>query len=273
MSGVVLEDITAQVGHPAVGITATGSGIVRVTRTVRGESTPVRSVPPRAVLDGEDFWEDHEAPLGVPLTYTLIDVVTGTAMARSAITLTSDLAWLSDPLDWQSGISLGMRDAGDEMRPLLTAGSLDDAKWEAAGTTARVMGARLPVHLGSARLAVSSLSVVITTWDGVQADTLASLLEQAPVVLLRIPHDPVGALRGGGYVAADVEARRLTDEIVAWTLSGDEMRAPGRHVAISRYTYDDVRAVVGTRTYDEVRAVQGGRTYSAVKRAPLDGLQ
>lgn len=273
MSGVVLEDITAQVGHPAVGITATGSGIVRVTRTVRGESTPVRSVPPRAVLDGEDFWEDHEAPLGVPLTYTLIDVVTGTAMARAAITLTSDLAWLSDPLDWQSGISLDMRDAGDEMRPLLTAGSLDDAKWEAAGTTARVMGARLPVHLGSARLAVSSLSVVITTWDGVQADTLASLLEQAPVVLLRIPHDPVGALRGGGYVAADVEARRLTDEIVAWTLSGDEMRAPGRHVAISRYTYDDVRAVVGARTYDEVRAVQGGRTYSAVKRAPLDGLQ
>ena len=273
MSGVVLEDITAQVGHPAVGITATGSGIVRVTRTVRGESTPVRSVPPRAVLGGEDFWEDHEAPLGVPLTYTLIDVVTGTAMARAAITLTSDLAWLSDPLDWQSGISLDMRDAGDGMRPLLTAGSLDDAKWEAAGTTARVMGARLPVHLGSARLAVSSLSVVITTWDGVQADMLTSLLEQAPVVLLRIPHDPVGALRGGGYVAADVEARRLTDEIVAWTLSGDEMRAPGRHVAISRYTYDDVRAVVGARTYDEVRAVQGGRTYSAVKRAPLDGLQ
>ena len=114
---------------------------------------------------------------------------------------------------------------------------------------------------------------MITTWDRDQAAALADLLDQAPIVLLRVPHDPLLALRGGGYVAADVAAARVTDEVVDWTLSGDVVAGPGLPVIIARHTYDYVREITGARTYDEVRAIQGGRTYSAVKRDPLDGLQ
>lgn len=272
MSGVVVEDITVAAGHPAVGITGTGSGVVTVTRTVAGVTETVRSAR-GVVLDGEDFWEDHEAPLGVEVTYSVVVDATGVVLGRAAITLTSPMAWISDPLDYTSGIGMDMGGLHDESVPLLTAGSLDAVKWESAGSMARVMGARAPVRLGAERAAASSLAAVITTWDRDQAEDLADLLDQAPIVLLRVPHDPVGALLGGGYVAADVEAARLTDEVVAWTLSGDVVAGPGLPVLIVRHTYDEVREVTGARTYDEVRAVQGGRTYSAVKRDPLDGLQ
>jgi len=272
VSGVVVEDITVAAGHPAVGITGTGSGVVTVTRTVAGASAAVRSAR-GVVLDGEDFWEDHEAPLGVEVTYSVVVDATGTVLGRAAITLTSPMAWISDPLDYTSGIGMDMGGLHDESVPLLTAGSLDAVKWESVGSMARVMGSRAPVRLGAERAAASSLAAVITTWDRDQAAALADLLDQAPIVLLRVPHDPLLALRGGGYVAADVAAARVTDEVVAWTLSGDVVAGPGLPVIIARHTYDYVREITGARTYDEVRAIQGGRTYSAVKRDPLDGLQ
>lgn len=268
MVAIRAEDITAVAGHPAVGLTITGSGTATVTRTVAGFTWPVRTG--RGIrVSGSDFIEDHEAPIGVEVAYR---VTVGSESADTSILLRSDRAWISDPLDWTSGIPMTMGDVRDDTVPLLTVGTLDVVKRGVGGSAVTPMGGRLPVRLGASRRAPSALRAVVTTWDQEQADALGALVEGAGILLLRVPHDPQRALSWGGHMAVDVTAEWAPGGAVDWTLDGDVVTPPALPVLIIRSTYDQVAAVTGARTYAQVRNLQGHFTYSDVKRDPLVGI-
>ena len=265
MVGITVEDMTALAGRPVVGITVTANGVVDVSRTVKGITWPVRTGRGVRVL-GTDFIEDHEVPLGVEVTYT---VRTWSEIASATITINSDRAWISDPLDWTSGIGLDMGELRDESMPLLSAGSLDEVKRGVSGSAVTPIGGRLPIRLGAARQAPTGVTAVITTWNQHQADTLGVLIEECPILLLRVPHDPQRAQTWGGHVAADVTATWAPGGAVDWVISGDVVAPPALPVVVVRHTYDAVSAVTGARTYQDVRNLQGLMTYTQVKRNPL----
>lgn len=265
---IAIEDISAQEGHPAVSLAVHGDGTgYSVTRTVRGFTTLIRGGGDIRIAN-LDYLEDHEIPLGTEVTYTLTNEVAEQSFS-STIRLDSPSAWLSDPLDWTSAIELDMGDQGREDIPLLTAGSLSGHKWGVGGKTVLPLGARLPVQLGAARTAPEGLKVVITTWNQAQADRVAALVEQAGVLLLRVPHDPQRGTLWGGYLPADVGVEWVAEGVTQWDLSGGVIASPSLPVLVVRATYDRTKELANGATYDGIRSRLGTKTYAGIKRRPL----
>lgn len=265
---IAIEDISASEGHPAVSLAVHGDGTgYSVTRTVRGITTPIRGGGDIRIAN-LDYLEDHEIPLGTEVTYTLTNEVAEQSWSAT-IRLDSPSAWLSDPLDWTSAIELDMGDQGREDIPLLTAGSLSGHRWGVGGKTILPLGARLPVQLGAARSAPEGLKAIITTWSQEQADRVAALVEQAGVLLLRVPHDPQRATLWGGYLPADVGVEYVAEGITQWDLSGGVIAPPALPVLVVRATYDRSRELANGATYDAIRSRLGTKTYADVKRRPL----
>jgi len=265
---IAIEDISAGEGHPAVSLAVHGDGTgYSVTRTVRGFTTLIRGGADIRISN-LDYLEDHEIPLGETVTYTLTNEVAEQSWSAS-IRLDSPSAWLSDPLDWTSAIELDMGDQHREDIPLLTAGSLSGHKWGVGGKTVLPLGARLPVQLGAARSAPESLKAIITTWNQQQADRVADLVEQAGVLLLRVPHDPQRATRWGGYVPADAQVEWVAEGITRWDLSGGVVAPPSLPVLVVRATYDRTKELSAGATYNAIKSRLGTKTYADVKRRPL----
>lgn len=265
---IAIEDISASEGHPAVSLAVHGDGTgYSVTRTVRGITTPIRGGGDIRIAN-LDYLEDHEIPLGETVTYTLTNEVAEQSWSAT-IRLDSPSAWLSDPLDWTSAIELDMGDQGREDIPLLTAGSLSGHRWGVGGKTILPLGARLPVQLGAARSAPEGLKAIITTWSQAQADRVAALVEQAGVLLLRVPHDPQRATLWGGYLPADVGVEYVAEGITQWDLSGGVIAPPALPVVVVRATYDRSRELAAGATYDAIKSRLGTKTYADIKRRPL----
>lgn len=265
---IAIEDISAQEGHPAVSLAVHGDGSgYSVTRTVRGFTTLIRGGA-NVRIANLDYVEDHEIPIGVEVTYTLSNEIAEQSWS-STIRLDSPSAWLSDPLDWTSAIELDMGDQGREDIPLLTAGSLSGHKWGVGGRTILPLGARLPVQLGAARSAPESLKAIITTWNQQQADRVAALVEQAGVLLLRVPHDPQRGTLWGGYVPADVGVEWVAEGITRWDLSGGVVAPPSLPVVVVRATYDRTKELAAGASYNAVKSRLGTETYADIKRRPL----
>ena len=265
---IAIEAISAGEGHPAVSLAVHGDGTgYSVTRTVRGFTTLIRGGADIRI-SSLDYLEDHEIPLGETVTYTLRHEVTEQSWSAS-VRLDSPSAWLSDPLDWTSAIELDMGDQGREDIPLLTAGSLSGHKWGVGGKTVLPLGARLPVQLGAARTAPEGLKAIITTWDQRQADRVAALVEQAGVLLLRVPHDPQRATLWGGYLPADVGVEWVAEGITQWDLSGGVIAPPALPVLVVRATYDRSKELAAGATYDAIKSRLGTKTYADIKRRPL----
>lgn len=265
---IAIEDISSSEGHPAVSLAVHGDGTgYSVTRTVRGFTTLIRGGADIRISN-LDYLEDHEIPLGETVTYTLTNEVAEQSWSAS-VRLDSPSAWLSDPLDWTSAIELDMGDQHREDIPLLTAGSLSGHKWGVGGKTILPLGARLPVQLGAARSAPESLKAIITTWNQQQADRVADLVEQAGVLLLRVPHDPQRATRWGGYVPADAQVEWVAEGITRWDLSGGVVAPPSLPVLVVRATYDRTKELAAGATYNAVKSRLGTKTYADVKRRPL----
>lgn len=265
---IAIEDISFSEGHPAVSLAVHGDGSgYSVTRTVRGITTPIRGGGDIRISN-LDYLEDHEIPLGTEVTYTLTNEVAEQSWSAT-IRLDSPSAWLSDPLDWTSAIELDMGDQHREDIPLLTAGSLSGHKWGVGGKTVLPLGARLPVQLGAARSAPEGLKAIITTWDQVQADRVAALVEQAGVLLLRVPHDPQRATLWGGYVPADVGVEWVAEGITQWNLSGGVVAPPSLPVVVVRATYDRTKELANGATYNAIKSRLGTKTYADIKRRPL----
>lgn len=265
---MAIEDISSSEGHPAVSLAVHGDGTgYSVTRTVRGFTTLIRGGADIRISN-LDYLEDHEIPLGETVTYTLTNEVAEQSWSAS-IRLDSPSAWLSDPLDWTSAIELDMGDQHREDIPLLTAGSLSGHKWGVGGKTVLPLGARLPVQLGAARSAPESLKAIITTWNQQQADRVADLVEQAGVLLLRVPHDPQRATRWGGYVPADAQVEWVAEGITRWDLSGGVVAPPSLPVLVVRATYDRTKELSAGATYNAIKSRLGTKTYADVKRRPL----
>lgn len=265
---IAIEDISASEGHPAVSLAVHGDGTgYSVTRTVRGITTPIRGGGDIRIAN-LDYLEDHEIPLGETVTYTLTNEVAEQSWSAT-IRLDSPSAWLSDPLDWASAIELDMGDQGREDIPLLTAGSLSGHRWGVGGKTILPLGARMPVQLGAARSAPEGLKAIITTWSQAQADRVAALVEQAGVLLLRVPHDPQRATLWGGYLPADVGVEYVAEGITQWDLSGGVIAPPALPVVVVRATYDRSRELAAGATYDAIKSRLGTKTYADVKRRPL----
>lgn len=265
---IAIEDISAQEGHPAVSLAVHGDGTgYSVTRTVRGFTTLIRGGADIRISN-LGYLEDHEIPLGETVTYTLTNEVAEQSWSAS-VRLDSPSAWLSDPLDWTSSIELDMGDQHREDIPLLTAGSLSGHKWGVGGRTILPLGARLPVQLGAARTAPEGLKAVITTWNQAQADRVAALVEQAGVLLLRVPHDPQRATLWGGYVPADAQVEYVAEGVTQWDLSGGVIASPALPVLVVRATYDRAGELANGASYNTIRSRLGTKTYADIKRRPL----
>ena len=263
---IVLEDISSAVGHPAVGITvrsASGASVKRIANGVQGR---VRTA---GQLDGDEYVEDHEVPVGVEVVYT-VNSDEGSASAR--ITIRTPSAWLSDPLDWTSGIELDADGSHARTRalPLLAYGSLISATRPMSGTLVLPLGSTYPVALGQNRQSSADLSVVITAWTKEQANAVTTLLASAGIILLRIPAEAVEKNLYLFAENADIHHNPISG-ITRISLKGQSVSPPSTPIQIVRWSYETVLAATGSATYSALLSAQAGATYIDLKKAPLLG--
>lgn len=271
VGNLAVEDITGS-GAPKVRLTLTGLGgtsvVVRVTRTVNGESLTVPGALAWDVVDS-GVLVDYAPPNGIQTTYTLY--VGGVIADVKTITASSPYAWLSDPRQPDRALPVLL----DRKAPgLLTLRdeALKEIPYKAKSSSMAVMGDPLPVAFGGQRMAPGGVNLSMSSYDPTTAQAFRQLISEAPILLLRtlpsvLPIPPVV------YILADVTERPqnvlIGGALTAWSVVGDFVRPVLQQVISGFLTYDDVQAVLGVYTYDEVEALAAGTTYLDWQKNPL----
>lgn len=268
MIGIVVEDISDTAGHPAVGITITGDGVVTVTRTAGRVTRQVRTATGINV-SGSEFFEDHEAPIGSQINYTATSRAGDVASASIAIM--SPYAWLSDPLDYTTGLCLGLTvsDQAGGMS-VLRVGSLQSSSMSRGATLVTPLGGGEPVLLASSSVGTQAVPLVVLT-VGDDTSVMADLVMNASPMCVRLP----GATIVGcpAYLAGTFNVKTtMSVGWTEWSMTGVRVAPPALPVQIVRHTYASVAQAIGSMTYSGLLAKQGSYTYTTVKRYPTIGI-
>lgn len=279
MPGIALtagSDPSPAVSVTVTGLSAVGVSTVTVWRTYGGlPREAVRGAHRWVGTAGFQVW-DYEAPIGVPATYDLD--VTGPTIPdtlTATITLVSDKAWLSDPLNPRlcvpvtCGVNhLSTPGFDPNAYPGLTAATLAEVHRKCDTGSVAVLGSRRPVALAGQRMAESDLPVEITTDDDSYAGLLTVLLEEAHPVLLRSLPCMQHLVRGSAHLSIpDVTLRPTTYDLGGWrrwSFTADVVRGPGIALLAPLWTYADV--ATSYATYAALAAT--GRTYLALQEDP-----
>lgn len=185
----------------------------------------------------------------------------------SSLTISSDQAWIQDPLDPRSAVPLYADMSSGHV--LLTLGSLASAKWAQHVDLATVVGASLPVASSSVRQKAGQLPFVLTYEVAAEGGALRNMLMGSGQLVVRGLSidgllDPVAHVSVGDAI----EGRLSVGQIAQWTLTARQVRPITMNVVVPWWTYDQVKSLVqsqvgSTATFDQVKAAQpAGKTYT-----------
>lgn len=264
---------TSDPGAPQAGITVsglTGSCNVVVNTSWDNGATwnAVRGGTQLGVL-GSIFIRDYFPALNTPTRYQA--VVTGGTVATvdNALTITSAVAWLQDPLAPKSAVSFASLPVAGAL--LLLDGSLVDIDTPQSANYASPMGARLPVGSFGVRQGPTSVPLLLGAVSTQNAAYTAAraLFDSSGQLVIRglpasVPIDPVA------HVGASVKnrARKKLGVFNTFDLTFTQVQPANTRIVIPYWTYDSVVALVvaqlgGTPTYNGVLAAQpAGKTYT-----------
>lgn len=266
-----LELETLEGPPPAVRVTVSGVAATTtftLTRLCEGRTITVPGWREKTFIDS--FVDtDWCAPLNRPVTYSLL--VNGSAVASATITLTSDSAWLQDPLQ------------PDQSVPVMTGGinpgfmtmdgqSLQSVTYDNKANAIGVLGSPYPVLFGGQVTAGSGINASMKSDDPTMAAKFRAIVQGTPVLLLRTTADmvPLPALC---YLLAKTSERPINvhfgGSLTAWSVTGDLVAAVMQAAITGSVTYDEVQQLLAGYTYDQVQTLAAGTTYLDWQKNPL----
>ena len=239
-AGVVL-DVDYTAGTPLAG--AADVRKVRITRLDPGASgaVPVRSADQAWALAGVGVAYDHEAPLGVAVTYSAVpEYLNGTTGPTSQVSVT--LADPEPPLDvWIKSIDT------PGLSALVTVTSWPQLQWAARIDSAQVQGSRYPT--ASQDVYGASSSDITLDAEGGAIETVRTLLTTPGVRLIQTRPDyhrpDMYVVLGDATESVDATpdgARTFTASVVEVerpATAGQPLRMPG-------WSYDEVADAYAT---------------------------
>ena len=275
MAVTIVAARTADAGAPQVGITVAGMStstactvVVEVTWDGGDTWNAVRCGTVIGAL-GSVFVRDYLPPLNTPATYRATVTGGSTATVTAGITVSSDCAWLQDPLAPRNAIPLWGTTSGGKV--LLALGSLRTLKRAQQVDTVTPLGASLPVASIGVRQAPSGIPLRLVTDIAQEGGALLKMLNAAGQLALRgLPF--TGLLPPVAHVAVgDVseERRGRRGNVTVYTLQARQVRPISMRVIVPWWTYDQVKALVQSQvgtgaTYAAViAAMPAGKTYTA----------
>jgi hypothetical protein len=267
----VLELETIDGTPPAVRVTVSGVATTTtftLTRLCEGVTSTVPGWRAKQFIDTYVDM-DWAAPINRPTTYTLL--VNGVVAAAATITLTSDTAWLQDPLQ------------PDKCLPVMTGGvnpgfltmdgpALGSVAYKNRSGSIDVMGSAYPVAFGGQVGAASGINASMKSDDSVTASAFRGIVQGAPILLLRTTADmvPLPAL---AYLQAQVVEQPVTvhwgGTLTAWSVTGDLIAAVLQAAVTGSVTYDQVQQLLSGYTYDQIQALAAATTYLDWQKNPL----
>lgn len=278
MSGIAVE-VMPDAGAPQVGITIDGldavsSSTITVDVSWDGGDTwhGVRGAS-QIVVTEATFIRDHVPALGVESTYrlTVVSGATTPATLEATITVTSDTAWIQDPLDPHSAVALaGVRNGNAVMMLSPTAAEL--ARSQPADLVVPMLS-DLPVASIGHRQKPAGVPLALRALpaeQGALVKDLRALFDSAGQVVLRglpadIPLDPVVHVWAGDVREASSQPLGARNY---WQLTVTQVAPTSLRIAVPWWTYDQVKALWSGYTYADALAARPGDTYLDWLRDP-----
>lgn len=277
----VLEpDNAPQVGITVSGLDPASSSVISV-QVSSDEGTTWEGVrgAKQVEVASSAFFRDFVPPLNAPATYRLV-VHSGAVTpepTEATVTVMSDRAWISDPLNPRSTIPLTWRRTPDAL--MLLDDSLNAYTLPQPTDVVTPQGARLPVASIGQRLAPAGMVLHLRAFaaaQGALVKSLRQLFDTAGSVVIR--GLPVGlGLDPVMHVIADVRdvpvVGGLLGERRDFVLEAQQVRPTSLKVVVPWWTYADVAALVEQvlgldATYAAVMAAAPGSTYIDWLRRP-----
>lgn len=208
----------------------------------------------RAIAAGSFGVDDFEAPIGELLTYTAatydIADVSSDESVGVTITLSTDRAWLTDPILPNTAAQVTIRDFSTRRRKI-------DAD------LLLPIGATRPLMVSGTRQAGEGTLVLATTSLAGTRD-LRELLERNPVLLLRAPSDDydIGAEFLGITDYAETRYGKIREGGRYFSLEVTYVQRPDPSITGPLWTWDDLAA--SGKTWSQVAA--SGYTWLQLKQ-------
>lgn len=267
----VLELETVDGVPPSVRITVSGvttATVFTLTRLCEGRTVTVPGWRAKQLFDSAVDM-DWCTPTNRPVTYTLL--VNGVVVAAATIILTSPYAWLQDPLQPDKCLRFGLSRDGDTA--VLGHSSLKQFTHRGSSSTMQILGSGEPVMFGGQRQAPSGVTYQFRTFTEADAATMAALIDETPILLVRPLTGMVG-LPALAYLNGDVVQVPFTTHLPGehqqyWTVTGDLVAAVIRAAVTGSVTYDQVQQLLSGYTYDQVQTKAAATTYLDWQKNPL----
>jgi len=268
----VLELETVDGSPPSVRITVSGvtsATVFTLTRLCEGRTVTVPGWRAKQLFDSVVDM-DWCTPTNRPVTYTLL--VNGVVVAAATIILPSAYAWLQDPLQPDKSLRFGLaRDAAGTA--VLDHKSLKQFTHKANSGAMQILGSPEPVMFGGQRQSASGVMYQLRTFTDADAATMAALVAETPILLVRTLPAMVG-VPALAYLNGDVTQVPFTTHLPGehqqfWTVTGDLIAAVIRAAVTGSVTYDQVQQLLSGYTYDQVQAKAAATTYLDWQKNPL----
>jgi len=267
----VLELETMDGAPPAVRVTVSGVAAMTTFTLQRLCEGKTITVPGWRAKQFTDSYVDTDwaAPTNRPVTYTLL--VNGAVVASATITLPSAYAWLQDPLQPDKAIRFGLDRDGDTA--VLDHKALKQFTRKGGTNLMPILGSSEPAAFGGQRQAPSGALYLIRTFTDTDAATMASLVEEAPILLIRSLPGMVG-VPALAYLTGDVTQLPFTTHLPGeqqqyWSVTGDLVAAVLQAAVTGSVTYDQVQQLLAGYTYDQVQAKAAATTYLDWQKNPI----
>lgn len=263
--------VLAEDGAPQVGVTVTGTagGVVDIETTWDDGASwrPIRGGSGLPTVGGSVFVRDHVPALNVPISYRVTEGPT--VVASAALTVSSPVAWLQDPLEPRSAVPVSPTRADDRL--LLLSDSLTSLSSSQMVDLVTPHGSRLPVASMARRRGPAAMPMHVRAALGSQGDLVAKLRrlwETAGQIVVRglpagIPLDPVAHIVAPDVVESPVQ-QGVVGEWCEWAWTAVQARPTSLRIVVPWWTYDQVRDIwqsTADNTYAEVLLARPGDTY------------
>lgn len=284
MAATITAVQTTDAGAPQAGITVsdlsevTGSTVV-VDVSWDGQVTwnAVRGGTVEGAL-GSTFVRDHVPALGRESVYRATITGGSEEVITTTVTVESDTAWLQDPLDPRSAVP--MKPTLTDSNLMIMEGSLESFTTPQAVDTVTPMFSDLPVaSIGQAlKFQGVPFALSVPAAQGALINAMRALMANSGQLVLRglptsLPIDAVvhvTAVNRTEHVATG----GTRDLFNAWSMAISQAAPKSVQIVIPWWTYDQVKALVGTEvgplaSYVEVTAAMPeGKTYVEWQATP-----
>lgn len=243
--------------------------ITKIIRNDGRQSWPVPGWLGRNTIDA-DTETDWTVPLGRPVTYTLLK--DGIAVASRTVTVNATVGDIMDPLDPQGAMKIAVNSTDPTMLALSTDALRETTYENTSSDREYPLGGRYPIARPGVRASAQKIPVILNAARNATSDDLLTLIESAPIVLIRsLPSwgsVPPLLYTDGGVREAPFNRGR-GGQFTQWEIDASAVAPVTRRTNAGRVTNDQVKANLAGRTHASIKAASGNKRHVEIKANPL----